>query len=695
MREQASARSGFFPWCSTALAGLFVAASLWAAGESPPLLSEGERQLAAAESFWQKRPYLDAGPLLELRLGDERIGSARSSYDVQGKPSPPPGQLRRDRATLDQLVAAAAAPLSQLPARRFGVDPLEWRYETLLTHVPIHASIAHLFGNVALLLFLGLYLESAWGRARFLGIAALAAIGAAAGYAIGAPNSARPFVGSSGMLAGLLPLFALHYVKARSDGFYWVGLVIGSIWLLLPPLAGWQWSLDAPGASLLAGTLPPLVTYGAFAGGALCAFAAYQLMRLRGLSAFSADADEKDEKSKAPDAAKVAKLRASGRLDDAFVHATSWARREPDSLDAVLTLREAAQALGRAPAARAALLRAVRLELKAGLLAAALDHWQELSASEVPREAEPAMLIRIATLLHETDDRRGASKALRAALENAGDANRAVVASRVARAARDIDTQIAHDAAWRALQRPEIELEERQALEELLGDVIRRMPREIEAALEARPAPTDSEGRAAPIPIDIDTRVRVLDAVDALPLELDDEGIHFTTASGQKKLMRYDRIQAVSVAAIQGLSDKPVLIVDLVLDWKASAGDRLRVIRLRADRFDPRRVVPGVESPLEALRQMIATVLGRSKGVPLPDPDAARGMPFASFPELALYQRLVLLAEGPAQPTAPAKPKPGAASSARPESASAPEELPEPEIEEPAPLPPQFWEFKA
>jgi len=307
----------------------------------------------------------------------------------------------------------------------------------------------------------------------------------------------------------------------------------------------------------------------------------------------------------------------------------------------------------------------------------------------VPRDAEPALLIRLATLMHETEDRAGAAKALRAALESAGDANRAVVASRVARAARDIDTQIAHDAAWRALQRPEIELEERQALEELLGDVIRRMPREIEAALEARPASTDSEGRPAPIPIDIDTRVRVLDAVDALPLELDDEGVHFTTSSGQKKLMRYDRIQAVSVAAIQGLSDKPVLIVDLVLDWKASAGDRLRVIRMRADRFDPRRVVPGVESPLEALRQMIATVLGRSKGVPLPDPDAARGMPFASFPELALYQRLVLLAEGPAQP--PAQPKPAA----QPGKSSTADELPEPVIEEPAPLPPQFWEFKA
>ena len=690
MREQASARSGFFPWCSTALAALFVAASLWAAGAAPPLLGEAEKQLAAAETWWQKRPYLYAGPLLEYRLGAERISREREQYDAlhRGNGTPAPGQLRRDREGLDELVAKAGATLANLPAQRFGVDPIAWRPETLLTHVPIHASVAHLLGNVVLLLFLGLYLESGWGRARFLGIAALAAIGAAAGYAIGAPDSARPFVGSSGMLAGLLLVFGLHYIRARSDGFYWVGLVLGSLWLLLPPLMGWQWSLDAPGAALLGGTLPPLAIYSAFAGGGLCAFAGYQLLRLTGLRTFSWDGDEKVDEPSALNAARIARLRAMGRLEDAFVHANAWARREPDSLDAALTLCEAAQALDRPQPARAALLKAVRLEVKAGLLAAALEHWRQLSASGVPREAEPALLIRIATLLQEADDRIGAAKALRAAVESAGDANRAVVAGRVARAARDIDMRVAHDAAWRALQRPEIDLEERQALEELLGDVIRRMPRELEAALEARPASRDSESRAA-IPIDIETRVRVLDAVDALPLELDDEGIHFATASGQKRLMRYDRIQAVSVAAIQGLSDKPVLIVDLVLDWKASAGDRLRVIRMRADRFDPRRVVPGIESPLEALRQMIATVLGRSKGVPLPDPDAARGMPFASFPELALYQRLVLLAEGPAQP--PAQPKPAAL----PKGASAADELPEPEIEEPAPLPPQFWEFKA
>ena len=497
---------------------------------------------------------------------------------------------------------------------------------------------------------------------------------------------ARPFVGSSGLLAGLVPLFALHYVKARSDGFYWVGLVLGTLWLGLPVWAGWQWSVSAPGSSLLSIALPaPLATYGAYAGAALCAFAAYALLRLTGLPAFLPTDEEAPEKPAAPDASRVAKLRAGGRGEDAFVQANAWVRREPESLDAALTLYEAARALSKAPAARSALLRAVRLELKAGLLAAALDHWHAISESGIPKEAEPALLIRLATLLHEMDSREAARAALRAALEHAGDANRAVVAGRVARAARDIDAQIAHDAAWRALQQTDLELKERQDLESLLGDVI---PRMSSRGLELPVAPTTDDGR--PGEIEIETRTRVLDVVDAVPVELDGDGVHFQTSAGQKKLLRYDRIQAVSVAAVQNLSEKPVLIVDLVIDWNAAAGDRLRVIRLRADRFDPRRVVPGASSPLEALRQLIATVLSRSQGVPLPDPEAARGMPFASFPELVLYQRLVLMAEGPAQ-TGPAPERPQ-----RPAAAEAPaaaEELPEPEIEEPA-KGPEFWELE-
>jgi membrane associated rhomboid family serine protease len=680
MQDHGSSGNGsFFPWCSTAFASLCVATSLWAAGGTAPVAAEAETQLAQLEQTIQRHPYLEAGPLLVQRLGADALARAQAEHAealaARGSPPIPPRLVQREQAELDALQDEVRATLDRLPARRLGVDPAAWPSTRLLSHTPIHAGFAHLLGNVVLLLFLGLYLESAWGRARYLTIGALAAVGAGLGFSFAAPETLRPLAGTSGLLAGLLPLFALHYAKARGDGFYWVGLVLGTLWLVLPPLAGWHWSVDAPGAALLSNTAPPaLATFGAYAGAALAALTAYQVMRLTGLPDYVPDADaDAKPTSSAPDAGRIARLRGKRQLEDAFVQANAWARREPDSLDAVLTLRELAVDLKRPAVARTALLRAVRLELQAGLMAAAVDHWLELTSSGVPKEAEPALLIRLAGLLAESSDRESAARALRAALEHAGDANRAVVGARVARAARDLDPQLAHDAAWRALQSPELALKERQSLEELLAVVVPRMP-----SHEIEPPAVTGTGR--PVPIEIETRVRVLDAIDAVPVELDADGVQIATASGQKKLVRYDRIEAVSVAAIQGLGPKPVLIVDLVLDWKAAAGARLRVIRLRADKFDPRRVLPGVASPVDALRQMVATILTRSRGVPLPDAEAARGMPFASFDALSLYQRLVLMAEGPAQAEPAGR-------------ASAPPAAPPP-APAPAAAPPEQWELE-
>ncbi len=683
MQDPGSSGNGtFFPWCSTAFAALCVATSLWAAGGTAPVAAQAEAQLTKLEQEIQRHPYLEASPLLAARLGAESLERARSEHAealaTRGSPPIPPRLVQREQAEFDALQDEWVATLDSLPARRLGVDPVAWPSATLLSHTQIHSGFAHLLGNVVLLLFLGLYLESAWGRARYLTIGAVAAVGAGLGFSFAVPETPRPFVGTSGLLAGFLPLFALHYAKARGDGFYWVGLVLGSVWLALPPVAGWHWSLEAPGASLLSSTAPPaLATFGAYAGAALAALAAYQVMRLTGLQDFAPDADaDAKPTSNAPDAGRIARLRSRGQLEDAFVQANTWARREPDSLDATLTLRELALDLKRPALARTALLRAVRLELQAGLMAAAVDHWLELTSSGVPKEAEPALLIRLAGLLAESSDREAAVRALRAALEHASEANRAVVGGRVARAARNLDPQLAHDAAWRALQSPELAMKERQSLEELLAVVMPRMSsHEIEP-----PAAVIESGR--PAPIEIETRVRVLDAIDAVPVELDGDGVQIATGSGQKKLLRYDRIEAVSVAAIQGLGPKPVLIVDLVLDWKAAAGARLRVLRLRTDKFDPRRVVAGVASPVEALRQIVATILSRSSGVPLPDPEAARGMPFASFDALSLYQRLVLMAEGPAQA------EPGSASAAPAPTAPAPATPPS------STPPPEQWEFE-
>jgi hypothetical protein len=103
------------------------------------------------------------------------------------------------------------------------------------------------------------------------------------------------------------------------------------------------------------------------------------------------------------------------------------------------------------------------------------------------------------------------------------------------------------------------------------------------------------------------------------------------------------------VAAVSDVAAKPVIIVDLVLNWKAAKHETLRVIRLRGDQFDPRRLVAEQSSPIDALRAFVKKLLERSSAIALPDAEAALGRPFASFDELVIYQRAVLIVEAPAR----------------------------------------------
>jgi membrane associated rhomboid family serine protease len=159
-------------------------------------------------------------------------------------------------------------------------------------------------------------------------------------------------------------------------------------------------------------------------------------------------------------------------------------------------------------------------------------------------------------------------------------------------------------------------------------------------ALDDAPKTQVMAARAAPAP-------RALEVVEAAPLGLADGVLALDVAGRGKSKLRLERIEAVAVAAVRGLGrEKPVLVVDLVLNWKAGAEAALRVIRMRGDRFDPRRLDPAAASPLAALRGLVAAVLDGAQAAPLPDRAAALGEPrFAEFGDLASYEREVLCAQ--------------------------------------------------
>ncbi len=140
------------------------------------------------------------------------------------------------------------------------------------------------------------------------------------------------------------------------------------------------------------------------------------------------------------------------------------------------------------------------------------------------------------------------------------------------------------------------------------------------------------------------SELRPLSVRRAIPLGFSERKLLLDIDGHGKSQIELARVEAVAVAAVCGLGGKPVIVIDLVLNWLAS-GETLRVMRIESNRSDPRRWTGPAENPLAALRAGIARLLEESRALSLPDFKSVSGESFRVFETLAAYEREVLLAE--------------------------------------------------
>ncbi len=143
------------------------------------------------------------------------------------------------------------------------------------------------------------------------------------------------------------------------------------------------------------------------------------------------------------------------------------------------------------------------------------------------------------------------------------------------------------------------------------------------------------------VPVPSGPRFASLKATEAVPLSLADAGLRMGLEGGRKALLPFAKIDAVSLAAVRGLGPKPVLVVDLLSGWRSLDGGELRGVRLRSDRFDPRKLCAAPD-PLAALRAFVAQLVAASGAAALHAADPARKDALAPFADAATYEREVL-----------------------------------------------------
>lgn len=140
-------------------------------------------------------------------------------------------------------------------------------------------------------------------------------------------------------------------------------------------------------------------------------------------------------------------------------------------------------------------------------------------------------------------------------------------------------------------------------------------------------------------------RLRPLKLVVGVPIGAKGRALEVEVEGRGVSRVPFDRIEAVAVAAVAGLSEKPVLVIDLVLNWLADPEEPLKVVRIHSNRFDPMKLAPKATSAVDALRRIVAGIMKQSGAAALPDTRAVTGSPFTRFPDSASYEREVLGAE--------------------------------------------------
>jgi membrane associated rhomboid family serine protease len=668
------------------------------------VLSSADAAVEKAAAYWTERPYLEPADIIVKKLTTEAIESRRAEFRRGRSGSSSIGVPKAIQShyqeILDGLTAEALEPLSQLPRYRMGVRISEPSGVAYLTHAFLHDGWLHLIGNGILLLILGCYIERVWGHTLFGVLALVSSLAAATAFRIGNPELDASLIGASGMIAGLLAAFALRFASRWYEASYCSVIIGGFCWLTLPAGFGWDGSV-VPGPTVSGEIVGAAnASFWAIAGGFGCGLVITSMMMLGKIEAvlFHTDPTLAKKPSVDPDLEVALEAHANGRSDEAFELISALLQRKPEHRAALLAMWEVALDLGRHSDASHAMLRVIRDEVRRNA-SSAVDHWLELTCRDLHGGAEPALLIHIALMLCEAERRPEALSALQRALEISAETESPEIAVRVAKASQSLDRGFTEAAAWHALSSVDLAFKDRQNLEALLGELYRETPESPsenrtrdDAGTAAHPAASSErlgsdsraedrllrreepelsgetglpregpltavdargeDGSAAesvssvrPAPIDLEITSRELRVVRAQPSELVEDGLVIEIEGGDKRKIGFERIGAISVAAVDGLGPKFVIVVDLVLNWMSESPEPLRVIRMRGDRFDPRRFSPDHDSPLDAMRSFTAGLLERSNATPLPDTRSVQGAPFASFADLASYHRTVFSVE--------------------------------------------------
>lgn len=132
-------------------------------------------------------------------------------------------------ASLLEKQRIVATHIAQLSHRQYGFIPAEFSAVTLFSSQFLHGGLAHLLGNMVILVLVGLTVEQLLGSFNYLLFYLLSGALGAVAYGLIHLGSPISLVGASGAISGLMGMYVAAYGRRPIRFFYWVGIYFNYI----------------------------------------------------------------------------------------------------------------------------------------------------------------------------------------------------------------------------------------------------------------------------------------------------------------------------------------------------------------------------------------------------------------------------------------------------------------------------------
>lgn len=635
------------PWVTFVIMALCLFAYIITSNANKQDRDEVVQIMTELSEYYLNHPYLELEPeIKKLMFPTEDMYDLfqQSANSFGYKPPEDPEQLAQEQSQLDALAHQAIETLSNTSFRKWGLIPDDISLSDLITYMFMHGGWIHLFSNLFILFLSGPFIEDVWGRTAYLGFYLIAGVFSALMFSLHYPDSTIPLIGASGAISGVMGAFLIRFWKRRIKFFYWfmfvfAGTFLAPVWVILP-----LWFINEVINARVMDNL-------GFEGGGVAHWAhiwgfVFGIVTGVGMKFFNIEEKYINPKIEAQITLvdntiidQAMELRENGRKKEAFYMLRDVARRDPQNFDVIIMLWNISLEIGKEREAKPIFTKMIQEEMKSGQYELALTHYNQLRMNIPDAVISNHITLKIIEYMIRENAFLDAEDLMRELLLQVDSDTPSGLMVRMVNVAEALDKKIMAKTLEKAIAHPDIPQEKKEEYEAALKSLTEASEPDESDIYTYSSVGKISEKVEEAKEVETETVPKTLLVRSAVPVAFKRDKMLLDVDKLGRKVFSFDKIKVISIVRIRPANQRPFLVMDFLMDELHGEHEKIRIIRIHCNKFNPQTFVPNAKNPMHAFRILVAGILKLSGATPYPNSEIAAGKSFEDFPSIEVYEQ--------------------------------------------------------